>query len=58
MNVTLLISLKVVTPLRIFITADSRRNVMPSSRAARLISELGRRSQNHVADLSVRSSNS
>ena len=42
MNVTLLISRSVVTPARIFATADSRRNVIPSSRAARLISEVDR----------------
>ena len=45
MNVTLLISRSVVTPARIFMTADSRRNVIPSSRAARLISEVDRLSR-------------
>src|ERR1017187_6482225 len=42
MNVTLLISRNVVVPCRSFSTADSRRNVIPSSRAARLISDVGR----------------
>ena len=41
-NVTLLISLSVVVPSRTRSTADSRRNRMPSSRAAFLISEVGR----------------
>src|ERR1700691_3869859 len=42
-NVTLLISRRVVRPARTFLSPDSRRNDMPSSLAARLISEVGRR---------------
>ena len=41
-NVTLLISRSVVTPAMTCSTADSRRNRMPSSRAAFLISDVGR----------------
>ena len=40
-KVTLLISLSVVVPLRTLSSADSRRKRMPSSRAARRISEVG-----------------
>src|SRR4029077_10518206 len=58
MNVTLLISRRVVTPARIFSTAESRRKVMPSSRAARLISEVGRRFRIISRMRSVRSSSS
>ena len=43
MNVTLLISFRVVTPCRTLASPESRKNVMPSSRATRLISEVGRR---------------
>ena len=50
MNVTLLISLSVVMPARAFSSADSRRNVMPSSRAARRISDAGPPVENHFAD--------
>src|ERR1019366_5253192 len=57
-NVTLLISRKVVIPRRIFSTADSRRKVMPSSLAARLISEVGRRFKIISRMRSVRSSSS
>ena len=41
-NVTLLISRNVVVPLMTRSTADSRRNRIPSSRAAFLISDVGR----------------
>jgi len=41
MNVTLLISFSVVMPSRTLSSADSRRNRMPSSRAARRISDVG-----------------
>src|ERR1700733_2428489 len=41
MKVTLLISFKVVRPSRTLSSADSRRNRIPSSRAARRISEVG-----------------
>ena len=50
MNVTLLISFSVVMPSRTLSTADSRRNVMPSSFASRLISEVGRLFKNHFAN--------
>src|SRR5262249_15603422 len=39
-NVTLLISCSVVLPPRALFTADSRRKIIPSSRAARLMSAL------------------
>jgi hypothetical protein len=58
MNVTLLISRSVVMPGAPSSTADSRRNVMPSSRAARLISEVGRLSRIISRILSLKSSNS
>src|SRR5207244_9629148 len=54
-NVTLLISRNVVTPSSTRPTAHSRRNVMPSSRAARLISDVGRRSRIMSRILSVKS---
>src|ERR1019366_4900875 len=57
-NVTLLISRKVVIPSRIFSTAESRRKVMPSSLAARLISDVGRRFRIISRMRSVRSSSS
>jgi hypothetical protein len=41
MNVTLLISFSVVRPILTLSRADSRRNRIPSSRAARRISEVG-----------------
>ena len=41
MNVTLLISFSVVMPSRTLSSADSRRKRMPSSRAARRISDVG-----------------
>jgi hypothetical protein len=41
MNVTLLISFRVVIPSRTLSSADSRRKRMPSSRAARRISDVG-----------------
>ena len=44
-NVTLLISLSVVSPVSTRSTAHSRRNRMPSSRAAFLISDVGRRAR-------------
>ena len=50
MNVTLLISFRVVTPCRTLSRADSRRKVMPSSRATRLISDAEPLVQNHLAD--------
>src|SRR4051812_27322195 len=40
MNVALLISFKVVSPANTLFIADCRRELMPSSRAARLISEV------------------
>src|SRR5690242_7438368 len=43
MNVTLLISFKVVTPVRTFSSAEVRRGCMPSSLAARRISDVGLR---------------
>ncbi len=43
MKVTLLISLSVVRPSRTLARAESLRNVIPSSRATRLISDVGRR---------------
>jgi len=57
-NVTLLISFKVVKPIRTRSRADSRRNRMPSSRAARRISELGRLSRiiSRIRSLSSKSS--
>src|SRR5665213_282363 len=58
MKVTLLISLSVVTPARAFSSADSRRNVIPSSRAARRISDAGRRLRISSRMRSERSSNS
>ena len=58
MNVTLLISRRVVIPERIFSTAESRRNVMPSSRAARLISEVDRLSRIISRMRSLKSSSS
>lgn len=44
-NVTLLISCKVVIPANTRCRAESRRKVMPSSRAAFLISDAGRRAR-------------
>ena len=58
MNVTLLISRSVVTPARSFMTADSRRNVMPWSRAARLISDVDRLSRIISRIFSLKSSSS
>src|SRR5580704_3812413 len=58
MNVTLLISFSVVTPLRAFAMADSRKKVMPSSRAMRLISDAGRLSKIISRMCSLKSSSS
>ena len=58
MKVTLLISLSVVIPRRALSTADSRRNVIPSSRANRLISDVGRRSRISSRIRSLKSSSS
>ena len=57
-NVTLLISRSVVMPLRTCSTADSRRNRIPSSRAAFLISDVGRRLRISSRMLSLKSSSS
>src|SRR5688572_24125671 len=57
-NVTLLISRKVVLPSITFCSADSRRKTIPSSPAAFLISEAGRRSMIIVRMWSERSSSS
>src|SRR5579871_6469471 len=57
-NVTLLISLSVVVPVLTLRSADSRRNVIPSSRARRLISEAGRLSRIISRIRSVRSRSS
>jgi hypothetical protein len=57
-NVTLLISRSVVTPVMSASTADWRRNRIPSSRAAFLISEVGRLSRISSRMRSVRSSSS
>src|SRR6202043_1462793 len=57
-NVTLLISFNVVQPSRTFARAESRRNIMPSSFAAFLISAAGRRSRIKPRIRSKRSSNS
>src|SRR5262249_60499621 len=50
-NVTLLISRSVVTPASTRSTADSRRKRMPSSRAAFLISDVGRRARSRPRSL-------
>ena len=57
-KVTLLISFTLVTPSRILAKPLSRNVIMPSSRATRLISEVGRRSTIISRMRSVRSSNS
>src|ERR1043165_342752 len=58
MNVTLLISFSVVMPERTLSSADSRRNRMPSSRAARRISDVGLRARIISRMRSLKSSNS
>ncbi len=58
MKVTLLISRSVVTPKRTFSSADSRKNTMPSCRAVRRISELGRRARIISRTVSVSSRSS
>src|SRR5262249_60442156 len=57
-KVTLLISWSVVFPPSALLMADSRRKIIPSSRAARLMSALERRRRVHSATLSVTSSSS
>src|SRR5438874_2627347 len=57
-NVTLLISRKVVVPSDTLLSADSRRKIIPSSFAAFLISDAGRRSRIIVRMRSERSSSS
>ena len=51
MKVTLLISFSVVSPARTLATALSRREVMPSSCAARLISDVGCLVDDHIANV-------
>jgi len=58
MNVTLLISFSVVNPVLTLSRADSRRKRMPSSRAARRISEVGFLSRIISRIRSLKSSNS
>jgi len=58
MNVTLLISFRVVMPAFTLASADSRRKRMPSSRAARRISDVGRFSRIISRMRSVNFSNS
>ena len=58
MNVTLLISFSVVMPSLTLSSADSRRKRMPSSRAARRISEVGFLSRIISRMRSLRSSSS
>ncbi len=57
-NVTLLISFSVVNPPRTLSSADSRRKRMPSSRAARRISDVGFFARIISRMRSVKSSNS
>jgi len=58
MKVTLLISFNVVSPILTLSRADSRRNRMPSSRAARRISDVGFLSRIISRMRSLKSSNS